>query len=101
VPSPPVLVAIHNIGPQSATISWSAGFHGGSDQTVYYEISTDITTWRTFSIRTIGLSETKMIQNTAVNNLIETTLYYIRLYSTNRRGRSEMTDTSNFTTTGN
>jgi len=92
VPSPPVLVEIHNIGPHSVTISWSEGFHGGSDQTVYYEISSDNTTWMIFPMGTIGISETKTIRNAAVNNLMGTTIYYIRLYSTNSHGRSEMTE---------
>jgi len=102
MPSPPVLVEIKNIGPHSATISWSEGFHGGSDQTVYYEISSDntYTTWTPVRMDTIGISETISIRNTTVNNLIEETIYYIRLYSTNSLGRSEMTDISTFTTTG-
>ena len=100
-PSPPVLVAIKNIGPHSATISWSEGFHGGSDQTVYYEISTDntYTTWTPVRMHTIGTSETISIRKTTVNNLMEETIYFIRLYSTNSLGRSEMTDLSTFTTT--
>ena len=82
------------------TISWSEGFHGGSDQTVYYEISSDKTTWTTVPMDTIDISETAQIRNTVVSNLIETTIYYIRLYSKNIHGRSEMSDLSNFTTTG-
>ena len=31
---------------------------------------------------------------------MEGTVYYIRLYSTNERGMSEMSEISNFTTTG-
>jgi len=102
VPDPPVFVEIKNIGDHSATISWSEGFHGGSDQTVYYEISSEntFTTWTPFRMDTIGISETISIRNTTVNNLMEETTYYIRLYSTNSLGRSEMTDISTFTTTG-
>ena len=101
VPSPPVLVEIHNIGPHSAMLSWSEGFHGGSDQTVYYEISSDNTTWTTVPMDAIGTSETQIIRNTTVSNLKEATVYYIRLYSINSLGRSEMSDISNLTTTGN
>jgi len=102
MPSPPVLVEIKNIGPHSATLLWSEGFHGGSDQTVYYEISSDntYTTWTPVRMDTIGISETISIRNTTVNNLMAETIYSIRLYSTNRLGRSEMTDISTFTTTG-
>jgi len=101
VPSPPVLVEIKHIGPHSATVSWSEGFHGGFDQTVYYEMSSDMyTTVTPVRMDTIGISETTSIRNTTVNNLVEETIYYIRLYSTNSLGRSEMTDTSTFTTTG-
>jgi len=102
VPDPPVLAEIKSIGPHSATISWSEGFHGGSDQTVYYEISSDntYTTWTSVRMDTIGTSETISIRSTAVNNLVEETIYNIRLYSTNSLGRSEMTDISTFTTTG-
>jgi len=49
---------------------------------------------------TIGISETISIRNTTVNNLMEETIYYIRLYSTNSIGRSGMTDIRTFTTTG-
>ena len=49
---------------------------------------------------TIEISETQYIRNTAVSNLVEETIYYIRLYSTNSQGRSEMTEISNFTTKG-
>jgi len=102
VPSPPVLVEIKNVGSHSATLSWSEGFHGGSDQTVYYEISSDdtYTTLTTVQMNTIAISETISIRNTTVSNLVEDTFYYIRLYSTNSLGRSEMTDISTFTTTG-
>ena len=102
VPSPPVLVEIKSIGPHAATISWSEGFHGGFDQTVYYEISSDntYTTWTPVQIDTIRISKTISIRNTTVNNITEETIYYIRLYSTNSLGRSEMTDISTFTTTG-
>jgi len=102
MPSPPVVVEIKNIGPHSATISWSEGFHGGSDQTVYYEISSDntYTTWTPVRMDTIAISETISIRNTTVNNLIEATIYYIRLHSTNSLGMSKRTDISTFTTTG-
>ena len=100
IPSPPVITGIHNIGPHSATISWSDGFHGGFDQTVYYEIRTDSTNWTESPKETIAIYDTRYIRNTTVNNLMESTIYYIRLYSTNERGMSEMTDISNFTTPG-
>ena len=100
MPDPPVLVEIKSIGPHSATISWSEGFHGGSDQTVYYEISSDNTTWTPVRMDTIGISETISIRNTTVKNMMEESIYYIRLYSTNNLGKSELTDITTFTTTG-
>ena len=101
VPSPPVLVEIKHIGPHSATVSWSEGFHGGFDQTVYYEMSSDMyTTVTPVRMDTIGISETISIRNTTVNNLKEETIYYIRLYSTNIFGRSKMTGINIFTITG-
>ena len=98
VPSPPVIIEIHNIGPYSVTISWSEGFHGGSDQTVYYEIRTDNTDWAVSPMETIETSDTSYIRNTTINNLIERTTYYIRLYSKNSRGKSNITVVSKFTT---
>jgi len=102
IPRPPSIIDIQNIGPHSATILWSEGFHGGSDQTIYYEISSDFLyrTWITVLMDTIEISETQYIRNTTVSNLVEETIYYIRLYSTNSQGRSEMTEISNFTTKG-
>ena len=48
----------------------------------------------------IDVNETIQIRNTTVNSLMDKTVYYIRLYSTNTYGSSVVTYISKFTTAG-
>ena len=74
VPKTPVIIDIHIIGRHSATISWSEGFHGGSDQTFYYEINCEYTIWTCVLMDTIGTPEKRSFRKTSVNNLMEDTI---------------------------
>ena len=97
-PNPPINVAVNAIGTTSFSLSWTAGFDNGFNQTVVIQLSTNGQTWsnKTMIIGDSGSSNKKHTET--LNNLDHSTLHYVRLFSYNREGNSNYSEVVNFTT---
>jgi len=99
-PGTPTLTGISSISHTSAVVSWVEGFHGGFDQTVTIQISSDKTKWvdRLKEIR--SHLENMVPRHTTITGLLDGTTYYVRMFASNELGDSKMSEVWNFTTQG-
>ena len=81
-------------------MSWIEGFHGGFDQTIHIEISSDTSGWIEMSSEPLFVQESPAARNTTITGLLTGTLYYVRLFASNERGNSEMSKVLEFNIKG-
>jgi len=82
-------------------VTWLEGFSGGFVQTIHIQTSTDMSVWTNESALEVNaISGNNAYRNTTVRGLEGGKVYHVRLFASNKRGISEMTDVWNFTTTG-
>jgi len=81
-------------------VSWIEGFHGGFDQTIHIEISSDTSGWIEMSSEPLFVQESPAARNTTITGLLTGTLYYVRLFASNERGNSEMSKVLEFNIKG-
>ncbi|WAR06630.1 NECT2-like protein [Mya arenaria] len=98
--SQPAVVSITYVQETTALLTWTRGFHGGSNQTVKIETSRDRTSWTTTLSLPQGTLEDTLPVNTTITELAPGTLYYLRMFSVNEDGTSSKTGLLNFTTKG-
>jgi len=96
-PSKPVIIAIEEKGHDAATVFWNEGFHGGFNQSVFIEISSDRSNVST-KLQDLSTGDIPTTRNSTVNGLEGATTYYVRLFATNLHGVSGMSGVWNFTT---
>jgi len=100
-PSTPTIKEISGVSENSAIVTWLEGFSGGFVQTIHIQTSIDMSVWTHESALEVNaISENNAYRNTTVRGLEGGKLYHVRLFASNKRGISEMSDVWNFTTTG-
>ncbi|XP_052806548.1 synaptogenesis protein syg-2-like [Mya arenaria] len=91
------IISINNVQQTSVVVTWTRGFHGGFNQSVYVEVSVDSHRWEVKLILNEGKNEDKNEVNTPLQQLQPGTLYYIRMHAENNRGKSGYTRIFNVT----
>ncbi|XP_052806679.1 contactin-1-like, partial [Mya arenaria] len=91
------IISVNNVQQTSAVVTWTRGFHGGFRQTVYVELSIDSHRWNVKLKLNEGKNEDKDEVNTTLQELQPGSLYYIRMYAENDRGKSGYTRIFNVT----
>ncbi|XP_053390451.1 neural cell adhesion molecule 2-like [Mercenaria mercenaria] len=91
-------IKVDNILQNTARVSWIPGFHGGFAQTFLIQLSTDRKNWRNEETIFGGTDESGEPMYEVLNNLQESTTYYVRMYAFNSEGNSPFSEIHNFTT---
>ena len=99
-PNSPMIKHIAIINYDSAVVSWIEGFHGGFDQTIHVEISSETSGWIEMSSEPLFVQEGPAARNTTITGLLTGTLYHVRLFASNERGNSEMSKVWEFNING-
>jgi len=99
-PSEPMINDISNVSYTVAVVSWEEGFHGGYDQTIHFKVRSNNDAWVELTSVRVAKRESKYRRTTTLRDLLPGTTYYIRLFASNERGSSGMTDIWNLTTKG-
>lgn len=97
-PDTPTNIYLNDITTTAVTVSWTAGFDYGLDQTFVVQLSSNAMTWKnkTEVVKRKDASYQKFSED--LKSLHSSTLYFIRLYSYNTEGSSDFTTVFNFTT---
>jgi len=78
------------------------GFHGGFNQTIHLEMQLGSLSWieQNMYLTFISTQEVQAPRNTTIMGLQPGAMYHVRLFASNERGISGLSEVWNFTTKG-
>jgi len=86
-------------GHSSVLISWIEGFHGGYDQDIHVQTSSNKQEWTERNTISVSAKTPTILKNTTITDIASTSLY-LRLFASNDWGVSKMSDIWNITLQG-
>ena len=90
---------MYEVDTSTIGVLWREGVHGGYDQTIHFQTSSNNQVWTERNTFTVSANEPTVLRNTTINDLASSGLY-LRLFASNALGISEMSDIWNITLPG-
>ena len=98
-PGAPTIIGMKDVGQDTIVLSWVEGFHGGYDQQIYFQTSTNNQVWTDRSTITLSLNNHTVPRNTTITELTSVR-FYLRMFASNVWGVSSMSEVWNITLEG-
>jgi len=98
-PNAPTIIGMQEVGQSTFIISWIEGFHGGYDQDIHTQISSNGQVWTERNTIFVSAKTPTTLRNTTITDIAGTNLF-LRLFASNEWGVSKMSDIWNITRQG-
>jgi len=98
-PGAPTILGISDVDKGTITLIWHEGSHGGYDQIVHFQTSSNDLVWTVKMTITVFANEPTVLRNTTITDLAGSNVY-LRLFASNFLGISETSAVWNTTIQG-
>lgn len=98
-PGAPTIIGINLVDTRAIILLWRAGLHGGLDQLIHFQTSSNNQVWTEKTTVTVLANEPSSLQNITITDLVGTQLY-LRMFASNAWGISDMSEIWNITLQG-